>query len=130
MRAPCLGHGPIYAEPGLWEDCLPAVGWRILHCASVSRPVPAVPSATAASTIQGGGWSDFRDHATKYLAGHQPLAVERHGKVIGLYFPVRADKDEARRALDRIESTVDELLARTGMTEQEFADALETESRG
>lgn len=76
------------------------------------------------------GVRDFRDHATKYLAGDQPLAVERHGKVIGLYFPVRADKDEARRALDRIETTVDELLARTGMTEQEFADALETESRG
>ncbi len=49
--------------------------------------------------------------------------------MIGLYFPVHADKDETRRALDRIETTVDELLARTGMTEQEFADAFETEPR-
>lgn len=73
------------------------------------------------------GVRDFRDHATKYLSGVEPLAVERHGRVIGLYFPVRADKDEARRALDRIDATVEELLARTGMTPEELAKAFETE---
>jgi hypothetical protein len=73
------------------------------------------------------GVRDFRDHATKYLSSAEPLAVERHGKVIGLYFPVRADKEEARRALDRIEMSVDELLARTGMTPEDFARAFETE---
>jgi antitoxin (DNA-binding transcriptional repressor) of toxin-antitoxin stability system len=73
------------------------------------------------------GVRDFRDHATQYLSGGEPLAVERHGKVIGLYFPVRSDKDEARRALDRIEVSVEELLARTGMTPEEFAKAFETE---
>lgn len=76
------------------------------------------------------GVRDFRDHATKYLAGAEPFAVERHGKVIGLYFPVRADKEEARRALDRIEVSVEELLARTGMTPEEFAKAFETEPPG
>jgi hypothetical protein len=75
------------------------------------------------------GVRGFRDHATKYLSGAEPIAVERHGKVIGLYFPVRADKDEARRALDRIETSVDDLLERTGMTEEEFAQAFETEPR-
>ena len=70
------------------------------------------------------GVRDFRDHATKYLAGAEPVAIERHGKVIGFYFPVKPDKDEARRALARLDATVDEILARTGTTEDELAEAL------
>jgi len=73
------------------------------------------------------GVREFRDHATKYLSLGVPLAVERHGKVIGLYFPVRADKNEVRRALDRIETNVEDLAARTGMTREELAQAFEAE---
>jgi cation transport regulator ChaC len=76
------------------------------------------------------GVRGFRDHATKYLASGEALAVERDGRVIGLYFPVRADKAEARRALDRIEVSVGELLAQTGMAPEEFAKAFETGSAG
>jgi antitoxin (DNA-binding transcriptional repressor) of toxin-antitoxin stability system len=70
------------------------------------------------------GVREFRDHATKYLASAEPVAIERHGKVIGFYFPVKPDKDEARRALTRLDTTIDEILGRTGMTETELAEAL------
>jgi len=70
------------------------------------------------------GVREFRDHATQYLATSEPLAIERHGRVIGFYFPVKPDKHEARRALARLDATVDEILQRTGMTEDELAEAL------
>ncbi len=33
------------------------------------------------------GIREFRDHATKYLAGDEVLAIERHGQPIGFYIP-------------------------------------------
>jgi hypothetical protein len=74
----------------------------------------------------------FRDHATKYLAGDEPLAIERHGEPIGYYFPVAVERrdpeaEAARRqrlqeSIAALEKTIQEVLDRTGMTEDELAD--------
>ena len=40
---------------------------------------------------------EFRDHATTYLSGSDPVAVSKHGQVIGVYIPVEADREPARR---------------------------------
>jgi antitoxin (DNA-binding transcriptional repressor) of toxin-antitoxin stability system len=71
--------------------------------------------------IRRAGVREFRDHATEYLAGSEVVAVTRHGRVIGYYVPVRADEDEAQRALHRLGETVDRLRARTGLSEDELS---------
>jgi hypothetical protein len=68
------------------------------------------------------GVREFRDHATLYLSGSDPIAVSKHGRVIGFYVPVKRDEDEVRRALDRFGATVNRILQETGMTEDELAD--------
>lgn len=67
------------------------------------------------------GVREFRDHATAYLSGDEPLAVSKHGHVIGLYFPIKRDPDRVNRALDKLGETVEAILEETGMTEEELA---------
>lgn len=67
------------------------------------------------------GVREFRDHATKYLAGSEPLAVNRHGRVIGFYIPLERDENEVRRAVAKLGEAVEQVLGETGMTEDELA---------
>ena len=68
------------------------------------------------------GVREFRDHATVYLSGSDPVAVSKHGQVIGFYIPVEADREQATRALEQLGRSVEEILAQTGMTEDELRD--------
>ena len=67
------------------------------------------------------GVREFRDHATKYLAGPETVAVNRHGKVIGFYIPLKRDEDEVRRAVAQLGQAVERVLGETGMSEDELA---------
>lgn len=68
------------------------------------------------------GVREFRDHATRYLAGDEVLAIERHGRPIGFFIPTEAGRAEnLAQALDRLEQTVHRILAETGMTEDELS---------
>lgn len=74
------------------------------------------------------GVREFRDKATTWLKGSQPLAVERHGKVVGFYIPVeqpRPESEQFRAALLKLEQTVEEVLEETGMSEDELAEAFD-----
>lgn len=72
------------------------------------------------------GVREFRDHATRYLAGGDVLAVERHGRPIGFYIPAQPSADEdVQQALQRLQRAVNGVLARSGMTEEEFSRALD-----
>jgi len=71
------------------------------------------------------GVREFRDHATTYLSGAEPVAVSKHGQVIGFYLPVERDQDQAQRALDRLAATVSKVLAATGMAEDDLAELLD-----
>lgn len=72
------------------------------------------------------GVREFRDRATHYLAGEEALEIERHGKPIGYYVPIRKrDEEELRAALERFQSAVDRVLAESGMTEEELSAALD-----
>ncbi len=33
------------------------------------------------------GVREFRDHATTYLSGREPIAINKHGRVIGFFAP-------------------------------------------
>jgi antitoxin (DNA-binding transcriptional repressor) of toxin-antitoxin stability system len=68
------------------------------------------------------GVREFRDHATSYLSGSDPVAVSKHGRVIGFYVPVERDEEQVRRGLAELGETVERILAETGMTENELAN--------
>jgi hypothetical protein len=68
------------------------------------------------------GVREFRDRATKYLAGSEVLVVERHGRPIGFYIPAASKKDEElRTALTRLEDAVERVLAESGLDEAELS---------
>ena len=75
------------------------------------------------------GVKEFRDHATRYLAGKRPVAISRHGRVIGFYIPVPRDEDEVARAVAQLGEAVGRVLAETGMTEDELARSLDLRTR-
>lgn len=58
------------------------------------------------------GVREFRDHASSYLSGEEPLAVRRHGRVLGFYLPVkrRSDAQELQEALRELGESLAELL--------------------
>lgn len=68
------------------------------------------------------GVREFRDHATHYLAGDEVLAVERHGQPIGFYIPTVANRQESfAQALEQLEQTVRDVIAKTGLSEDELS---------
>lgn len=67
------------------------------------------------------GVREFRNNASAYLSGAEPIAVNRHGKVIGFYIPLERDEDEVQRAVAKLGSTVEKVLDESGMTEEELA---------
>lgn len=72
------------------------------------------------------GVRDFRDRATRYLKGEEPLAIERHGEVIGYYLPVhRKDPDEVRRRLEAFETALERVLDERELTEDDLAELIE-----
>jgi len=75
--------------------------------------------------IKNVGVREFRDHASTYLSGGEPLAVSKHGQVIGFYVPVERDGDEVRRAVARLGEAVERVLKETGMNEDELDSLLD-----
>ena len=72
------------------------------------------------------GVREFRDHASRYLSGDEPLAVRRHGRVLGFYVPVRqkSDTEELRAALREAKEGLEELRHATGLSEVELVEEL------
>jgi antitoxin (DNA-binding transcriptional repressor) of toxin-antitoxin stability system len=78
------------------------------------------------SSMKNIGVREFRDHATKYLAGPEPVAVNRHGKVIGFYIPLRRDEDEVRQAVAQLGKAVEQVIDETGVSEDELTGLFDT----
>ena len=93
---------------------------------------------------------EFARHAAEYLEGTEPVSVEKDGKIIGSYVPspnghvlngtpsarppstgddVELDwskvRPESRATIERLQSTLRAIYARTGMTEDELVDLLD-----
>jgi len=66
---------------------------------------------------------EFDDHATRYLAGEDVIAVERDGSVVGYYIPVvpRRDSASRREAMARLQAAVARVLEESGLTEEELS---------
>jgi hypothetical protein len=74
------------------------------------------------ASLKNVGVREFRDHATAYLSGSDPVAVSKHGRVIGFYIPLDRDEDEVRRVVAKLGQSVQRILHETGMTEDELAE--------
>ncbi len=72
------------------------------------------------------GVREFRDHASRYLSGEEPLAVRKHGRVLGFYVPVRqkSDTEELGVALRDAKEGLVELRHATGLSEEELVEEL------
>ena len=72
------------------------------------------------------GIREFRDKASQYLSSKEALAVKRHGKLVGFYIPVEESEEIAiERALQRLNKTVEKVIAESGMDEATLARALD-----
>lgn len=67
------------------------------------------------------GVREFRDRATQLIASGETLVVEKHGEPVGFFVPIVAkDRRAGAVALDRLGETVRGVLAKTGLTEDDF----------
>lgn len=76
-------------------------------------------------TLRNVGVREFRDHATTYLSGNEPIAVNKHGQVIGFYIPLEGEPDQVRGALEKLGATVDKVLADSRLSEASSARLLD-----
>ena len=71
------------------------------------------------------GVREFRDRATQMMAEGETLVIERRGEPIGFYVPIVAkDRRAGGEALERLGELVDDVLARTGLSEEELVREL------
>ena len=67
------------------------------------------------------GIREFRDQASSILAGGETLVIERHGEPIGFFVPIATkDRRAGRDALGRLAGIVDDVIARSGLDEDEI----------
>lgn len=72
------------------------------------------------------GVREFRDHASSYLSGDEPLAVRRHGRVLGFYLPVKrkSDGEELQAALRELGESLAEIRRSSGLSEEGLVEEL------
>ena len=71
------------------------------------------------------GVREFKDHATAYLASGETFVIERHGEPVGFFVPIEAkDRIAGRLALGRLGDVVADLLASTGVDEEQLVKEL------
>lgn len=67
------------------------------------------------------GVREFRDNATQLIASGETLVVEKRGEPVGFFVPVAArDRRSQAAAMDRLSEVVEGVLAKTGLSEDEF----------
>jgi hypothetical protein len=66
---------------------------------------------------------EFCDNACQFVEGDEVITIERDGEPFGYYIPARVVSEPVRkeRAFERLGEVVQQILDRTGMTEDELA---------
>jgi antitoxin (DNA-binding transcriptional repressor) of toxin-antitoxin stability system len=76
------------------------------------------------------GVREFRDQASSILAGGETLVIERHGEPIGFFVPITAkDRRAGRDALGRLGGLVDEIIAGSGLDEDDLVREISPKRR-
>ena len=71
------------------------------------------------------GVREFRDRATQMMAEGETLIIERRGEPVGFYVPIAAtDRRAGSEALEQLGELIGDVLARTGLSEDELVSEL------
>lgn len=69
---------------------------------------------------------DFQRQPNDYLRAGSAVAIDEDDRTVGYYVPVPSAYDEEfRRAMSHLDETLQHILTRTGMTEDDLADLLD-----
>jgi antitoxin (DNA-binding transcriptional repressor) of toxin-antitoxin stability system len=69
------------------------------------------------------GVKEFKNKATQYLRAEKPVAIERHGKLVGFYIPVaERNEEKIKKSFGRFEKALKKALEDTCLSEDAFAD--------
>lgn len=72
------------------------------------------------------GVRELRSDLAEKLKGSEPIVIERHGQVLGIYLPVPpVDRKKVEEAFDQFHDALEAVLQESGMTREELADALD-----
>ncbi len=70
------------------------------------------------------GVRELRGDLAEKLKGSEPIVIERHGQVLGIYVPVQqVDRAKAAEALEQFHATIERILRESDITREELADA-------
>ncbi|HEY7908065.1 MAG TPA: hypothetical protein VIC60_04290 [Thermomicrobiales bacterium] len=72
------------------------------------------------------GVRELRGDLAEKLKGSEPIVIERHGQVLGIYVPVQpVDRTKAEAAFNEFHEALEDVLRESGMTREELAEALD-----
>ncbi|HGS8256759.1 TPA: type II toxin-antitoxin system Phd/YefM family antitoxin [Legionella pneumophila] len=76
------------------------------------------------------GMREFREHLNEYVLKSSPVAVSRHGEIVGYYIPTKSHAENSDlNALKKAAENLDKMLAEHGVSEKElFVDFTELKS--
>jgi len=70
------------------------------------------------------GVRELRGDLAEKLKGSEPIIIERHGQVLGIYVPVQqVDRAKAAEALEQFHAAIERLLRESDITREELAEA-------
>jgi len=70
------------------------------------------------------GVRELRGDLAEKLKGSEPIVIERHGQVLGIYVPVQqVDRAKVAEALEQFHEAVERLLRESDITREELAEA-------
>lgn len=72
------------------------------------------------------GVRELRGDLAEKLKGSEPIVIERHGQVLGIYLPVQpVNREKVEAAFNEFQAALEEVMRQTGMTREELADELD-----
>ncbi|MHB8648067.1 MAG: hypothetical protein ACYDAR_19975 [Thermomicrobiales bacterium] len=70
------------------------------------------------------GVRELRGDLAEKLKGSEPIVIERHGQVLGIYVPVQqVDRAKVAEALEQFHAAIERLLRESDITREELAEA-------
>lgn len=74
------------------------------------------------------GVRELRGDLAEKLKGSEPIIIERHGQVLGIYLPIQpVDREKVEAAFNDFQAAVEEVMRQTGIIREELAEAFMTE---
>lgn len=73
------------------------------------------------------GVREFRDRASQHLASGEVLGIQSHGRLIGVYVPVKSpDPEKVAQLAHKLAERVEQVGAQTGLGEEDLSALFES----